>query len=540
MSKIQNPILCGFHPDPSICTTGDDFYLATSTFEWFPGVRIFHSKDLKNWEFACSPLDTVEKLNMLGNEDSGGIWAPALSYCDGVFYLLYTDIKVVNAPWKNARNYLITATDIKGPWSDPIAMDNGGFDPFLFNDDDGKKYFVYRVFGPGHHSDPHNRIYVEEYDPKLKKIVGPRTCIYKGTDFKYTEGPQIFKKNGYYYLITAEGGTSYEHRVTVCRSKNLLGPYEESPFNPLMTAWDDPLNKIQKAGHASFVNTKCDEWFITYLMSRPVRVERPLLARNGRGFCSLGRETSIDRVEFVDDWPKVVGNNHPKLEIEMPKNIIEHKFDVDINGSFKDDFNCDKLSYNWQTLRVPFDKIGSLKERKGYVRLYGKDSLVSTFEQGTIGTRWRHFNFTVTVKMAFNPSHFQQSAGIACYYNTQNFTYLNLSRDIDTNEKKLSIWQVESGVLTTHFVDNDKIILDENCQEIFFKVVVNQRTYHYEYSFDNKEFKKIPLVFDATKLSDDFILGRGFFTGAFVCLHCENLSSDTCFADFTDFNYQVD
>ena len=535
---INNPILCGFHPDPSICTTGDDFYLATSTFEYFPGVRIFHSKDLKNWEFVCSPLNSVDKLNMLGNDDSGGIWAPALSYYEGTFYLLYTDIKVVNAPWKNARNFLITAQDIKGPWSSPIVMDNGGFDPFLYHEGNDK-YFVYRVFGPGHHSDPHNRIYIEKYDHNLKRIVGDRLCIYKGTKFKYTEGPQIFKKNSFYYLITAEGGTSFEHRVTVSRSKNLLGPYENSPFNPLITSWDDPLNPIQKAGHASFVKTKYDEWYICYLMSRPLKTDRPLLAKGGRGACPLGRETSIAQVQWQDDWPVIVGGNHPQQQIPMPKGIEEHRFLDDINGSFKDNFDKDSLSYHWQTLRIPFEKIGSLKERKSHVRLYGKDSLVSTFEQGTIATRWRHFNFTATVKVDFNPKHFQQSAGIACFYNTNNFTYLNISRDLDSNKKILSIWCVEAGAFCSHHVEDQQIYLDENTSELYLRVEVENHIYSYSYSYDGINFKSLPHKFESKKISDDFITGRGFFTGAFVCLHCEDISSDGCFADFSDFSYKV-
>ena len=536
--NIENPILAGFNPDPSLCRKGDDYYIAVSTFEWFPGVRIFHSKDLKNWRFAASPLDTLEKLNMIGNADSGGIWAPALSYHDGLFWLLYTDVKAVGVPWKNGKNFLVTAENIEGPWSDPIHMDNGGFDPFLFHEND-KKYFVYRAWGPAHHSDPHSRIVLKEYDHKTQTLSEEFNYLYNGTDFRYTEGPQIFKRNGYYYLITSEGGTTYEHRVTVCRSKSLLGPYEESPLNPLITTWDDPLNPLQKAGHSSFMQTENGDWFIAYLMARPLRMDKPILAQNGRGFCSLGRETSLDRIEWVDDWPKVVGNNHPKLQIPVPQELVEHKWEDDINGSFVDNFDKSTLSYHWQTLRIPFAQIGSLTDRKGALRLYGRDSLISTFEQSTVGTRWRHHKFQVTVKMTFNPSHFQQSAGMSCYYNTTHFTYLNLSREIDSNKKILSIHEVDKGNLSTSYYLDNHIEVPEDIQAIWLRVNVDNLYYQYGYSFDGINFITLPEKFLSIKLSDDYVAGRGFFTGAFVCLHCEDISQGKNFADFEHFSYQV-
>ncbi len=536
--NIENPILAGFNPDPSLCRKGNDYYIAVSTFEWFPGVRIYHSKDLKNWRFAVSPLDTLEKLNMIGNADSGGIWAPALSYYDGLFWLLYTDVKAVGVPWKNGKNFLVTAKNIEGPWSDPIPMDNGGFDPFLFHEDD-KKYFVYRAWGPAHHSDPHSRIVLKEYDHKTQTLSEKFHYLYSGTDFRYTEGPQIFKHNGYYYLITSEGGTTYEHRVTVCRSKSLLGPYEESPLNPLITTWDDPLNPLQKAGHASFMQTENGDWFIAYLMARPLRIDKPILSKDGRGFCSLGRETSLDRIEWVNDWPKVVKSNHPKLQVSAPEEFVEHKWEDDINGPFVDNFDSPTISYHWQTLRTPFAKIGSILDKKGTLRLYGRDSLISTFEQSTVGTRWRHHKFQATVKMSFNPSHFQQSAGISCYYNTTHFTYLNLSREIDSNKKILSIHEVDKGNLSTFYYLDNHIEIPENIKDIWLKVNVDHLYYQYEYSLDGINFITLPEKFSSIKLSDDYVGGRGFFTGAFVCLHCEDISLGKNFADFENFSYQI-
>lgn len=248
--EITNPILTGFNPDPSLCRQGEDYYIATSTFEWFPGVRIYHSRDLKNWSLVSTPLDRVSMLDMKGNPDSGGIWAPCLSYADGKFWLLYTDVKIVDSPWKNGRNFLVTAPSIEGPWSEPIPMGNGGFDPSLFHDDDGRKYYLYRPWGPRHHSNPHNTIVMQEFDPQTGTLSPERKTLFTGTPLCYTEGAHLYHHAGWYYLMVAEGGTSYEHSVVVLRSKNIDGPYELHPDVTMMTSWHLPENPLQRAATA--------------------------------------------------------------------------------------------------------------------------------------------------------------------------------------------------------------------------------------------------------------------------------------------------
>ncbi|EAC9531802.1 glycoside hydrolase 43 family protein, partial [Listeria monocytogenes] len=189
---ITNPILTGFHPDPSICRAGEDYYIATSTFEWFPGVRIFHSKDLKNWRLISTPVNRVSQLNMLGNPDSGGVWAPNLSYSDGRFWLIYSDVKTQSNSWKDVNNYLITCETIDGDWSEPIYMNSSGFDPSLFHDDDGKKYFLNMVwdYRPTNHS--FYGIALQEFDWQAKKLVGQPKIIFKGTERKLTEAPVMY------------------------------------------------------------------------------------------------------------------------------------------------------------------------------------------------------------------------------------------------------------------------------------------------------------------------------------------------------------
>jgi xylan 1,4-beta-xylosidase len=227
MARIQNPILRGFNPDPSILRVENDFYIAVSTFEWFPGVLIHHSKDLANWELVAAPLNRVSQLNMAGNPSSGGIWAPCLSYDNGVFYLIYTDVKSwADGPFKDTHNYLVTTTDIRGDWSEPIYLNSSGFDPSLFHDNDGRKWLVNMKWDHNPNVHPFVGIVLQEYDHEQKKLTGPIKNIFKGTEIQLVEGPHLYKRNGYYYLLTAEGGTGYKHSATLARSQSIDGPYE--------------------------------------------------------------------------------------------------------------------------------------------------------------------------------------------------------------------------------------------------------------------------------------------------------------------------
>lgn len=533
MATIKNPILTGFHPDPSICRAGEDYYIAVSTFEWFPGVGIYHSKDLKNWHLVARPLNRLSQLNMIGNPDSGGIWAPQLSYHDGQFWLIYTDVKVTDGQWKDCRNYLVTCDTIDGEWSEPIYLNSSGFDPSLYHDESGKKYLLNMLWDPrvGNHN--FYGIVMQEYDHEQKKLVGERKVIFKGTDVKLVEGPHLYKIGDYYYLLTAEGGTRYEHQATIARSKNLWGPYEVHPDNPLITSYPYPRNPLQKAGHASIVQTHTNEWFLVHLTGRPLPKENsPLLSP--RGYCPLGRETAIQRLEWKDGWPYVVGGNQPSLTIEGP-DIEEVKWERDY--PVKDDFDSDRLNLHFQTLRIPLEEDTlSLTDRPGHLRLYGKDSLTSKFKQAFVARRWQHFRFTAETKVAFNPNTFQQAAGLVNYYNTENWTALQIT------------WDEEKGrILTITTCDNftfdqplkgKEIEIPDECEYVYLRVEVRTNTYRYSYSFDGENWTEIPIDFYSYKLSDDYVRGGGFFTGAFVGMQCQDNSGQNLPADFDYFIYK--
>ncbi|MNO55488.1 Beta-xylosidase [compost metagenome] len=533
MAIIQNPILTGFNPDPCICRVDEDYYIAVSTFEWFPGVGIYHSKDLKNWRLVSRPLSRLSQLNMMGNPDSGGIWAPQLSYSDGVFWLIYTDVKVTEGQWKDCHNYLVTCDTIDGEWSDPVHMNSSGFDPSLFHDEDGHKYFVNMVWD--HRLGNHNfyGIVLQEYDAAKRKLVGEAKVIFKGTDIKSTEAPHLYKINGYYYLLTAEGGTRFEHQATIIRSKSIHGPYEVHPHNPLISSWSHPRIALQKAGHASIVQTHTNEWFLVHLTGRPLSREgHPLI--NPRGYCPLGRETAIQRLEWKDDWPYVVGGNYPSLQIEGPQ-IPETTWGAEYPE--KDDFDHEQLNLHFQSLRIPLgSNIVSLTDRPGHLRLYGKESLTSKFTQAFIARRWQHFNFTAETKVAFNPTTFQQSAGLVNYYNTQNWT----SCQITWNEKKGRIIELvacDNFSFAQPLLDNE-IAVPEDVEYVYLRVDVQYDRYRYSYSFDGADWATIPVYFESYKLSDDYIQGGGFFTGAFVGMQCQDVSGRREPADFDYFIYK--
>lgn len=533
MTTITNPILPGFNPDPCICRAGEDYYIAVSTFEWFPGVGIYHSKDLKNWRLASRPLNRLSQLNMMGNPDSGGIWAPQLSYADNQFWLIYTDVKVVEGQWKDCHNYLVTCDTIDGEWSEPIHMNSSGFDPSLFHDEDGKKYFVNMMWDQRVGNHPFYGIVLQEYDAAEQRLVGKAEVIFKGTDVKLTEAPHLYKIGGYYYLLTAEGGTKYDHQATVARSKNLRGPYEVHPENPLISSHAHPRIALQKAGHASIVQTHTNEWFLVHLVGRPLSREgQPLL--DPRGYCPLGRETAIQRLEWHNDWPYVVGGNKPSLTIEGPA-IEEAAWGPDFPE--KDEFDSETLNLHFQTLRIPLgEKIVSLKDNPGHLRIYGKESLTSKFTQAFVARRWQHFNFTAETKVAFNPTTFQQSAGLVNYYNTQNWTSCQMT------------WHEEKGrILELVACDNfsfsqplqgSEVVIPDSAEYVFIRVDVTELTYRYSYSFDGDSWTTLPVTFESHKLSDDYIQGGGFFTGAFVGMQCQDTSGRSQYADFDYFVYK--
>jgi len=308
MAKLTNPVLKGFHPDPSFLCVGQDWYLATSTFEWWPGVKLFHSRDLAHWERLPAPLTRQSQLDLTGVADSGGVWAPHLSWCDGKFYLIYSNVHNFGGTFYDVDNYLVTASDIRGPWSEPVFLNSSGFDPSLFHAPDGRKYLLnmaaeYRTWKVRFAG-----IMMQEYSEAEQRLIGEPRMLWRGSSSRTTEGPALYYKDGWYYLFCAEGGTGVRHCEVVLRSRHIEGPYERGPYEPLITAWLYPANPLQKAGHASMAQGADGSWFLAHLCARPIGPE---------GDCILGRETGIQRLEWRDGWPCLQGGtDEPRLTVE--------------------------------------------------------------------------------------------------------------------------------------------------------------------------------------------------------------------------------
>ncbi|MEI8290964.1 MAG: glycoside hydrolase family 43 protein, partial [Verrucomicrobiota bacterium] len=242
--SYTNPIIPGFYPDPSVCCVGGDFYLVNSTFEYFPGVPIWHSRDLIHWRQLGHVLTRRSQLELDQVKCSDGIYAPTIRFHNGVFYLITTRCSA-----GSYKNFYVTATDPAGPWSDPVWYDQSGIDPSLFFDDDGKVYFQ---SNRAMTYDQNRAIYQSEIDIKTGKRLTEPKCLWRGSGGSYIEGPHVYKRDGWYYLLTAEGGTSYGHMVTIARSKNIWGPYESCPHNPILSN-RHAYEEIHGTGHADLV-----------------------------------------------------------------------------------------------------------------------------------------------------------------------------------------------------------------------------------------------------------------------------------------------
>lgn len=518
---IQNPILRGFHPDPSICRAGEDYYIATSTFEWFPGVRIHHSRDLVNWRLLTHVLTRKSQLNMEGNPDSGGVWAPCLSYDAGIFYLIYTDVKSRQGAFKDTPNFVVTASNIEGPWSEPVYLNSSGFDPSLFHDDNGRKWLVNMLWDHRSNKNSFAGIVLQEYSAQLKQLIGPVLPIYKGTALGLTEGPHLYKKDGWYYLITAEGGTQYNHAVTVARSRQIEGPYETAPNHPLLTSAGNPELELQKAGHASLVHTHTDEWYMVHLCGRPVKDK----------YCNLGRETAIQRCIFTEnEWLTLqTGDNYPSSTVEGP-DIPEQPFPV---RPEKDDFESPQLDVRWSTLRVPADESWlSLTERPGYLRLRGRESMSSLHRQSMVALPQTAFNCSAETALEFEPEHFQQMAGLILYYDTKDYVYLRITHDEELG-KCLGIIRSKDGVYEDSLCAPIPLPAQVSCR---LKIVLDREFAQFYYCVGDQSWEKIGQSMDICHLSDEFPAYIRF-TGTFIGMCVQDLSGTFQAADFDYFEY---
>jgi len=529
---INNPILKGFNPDPSIIKVGNDYYIATSTFEWFPGVQIFHSTDLVNWTLVARPLNRQSQLDMLGNPDSCGVWAPCLSYDNGTFYLIYSNARRYWSQCKDVHNFMVTTDDMLGDWSEPTYLTSSGFDPSLFHDNNGKKWLVnlrwdHRQGQAGATFDAENYfggIIMQEYSTELQKLVGPVRKIFSGSKLGRTEGAHLYQRNGYYYLLVAEGGTGYEHAALMLRSKNIEGPYQADPQGHLLTAInsDSPL---QRAGHADFVDVDNEQAWLVHLCSRPLENRRSV----------MGRETAIQQAQWSKDgWLRLKhGEVLPQSQLTINGNVVAKQTMVE---QF-DDFDKEQLSIDFQTLRIPLDNsILSLTERSSYLRLKGRESLGSSFVQALIARRQQAFKFSATTKVDFKPDNFQQMAGLVCYYNSAKYYYLHITHH-ETLGRILEVTGCTGDTAAQYFTLESIKLPDTG--EIILKAEIDYDKLTFSYGITQDNLTRIAIDLDYSILADETGPGgeHANFTGSFVGLCCQDLSGSRHPADFDWFSY---
>ena len=404
--KYRNPVNRGFFPDPSAIRVGDDYYLVNSSFQYFPCIPISHSRDMVNWEIIGHAITDSDYLDLSEIKDSHGIWAPDIFYYNNEFYIIAT-MRFNDRPGQGShparRQLIMKSKNPEGPYSKPVWLDADSIDPSLFADDDGKKYMVTAKAATAW-----------ELSDDFMSIISPPKTIWAGTGERCSEGPHIFKHNGYYYAMTAEGGTGYGHGINAARSRELFGEYEECPYNPIMRQ-TDPQKAIQRAGHGKLIEDQNGQGWAYYLCGRP----------NQGNYTTLGRETALDPVTWTDDgWFLINSGKGPSEEQDGPCLPVCKK-DKTV---FFDDFDKDRLDLEWEFARNPDYKNLSLSgEKKGYLRIYtGDEPLSSIGAKNTLLHRENEFKFTAETKLSFTPEENCQ-AGITCYYSTSTYIRFNIS-----------------------------------------------------------------------------------------------------------------
>ena len=542
-NNFINPILSGGYPDPSICRVGEDFYIVNSSFEYFPALPIHRSKDLVNWELIGYGLDRAEqasgKVNLVDVQQNGGIHAPTIRFHNGIYYIIVTN---VYAPLEGGPgemvNFIITATDPAGPWSNPHIIEGApGIDPDIFFDDDGKVYYVgtHDVGRPN--ANGIGEIWVQELDLKEWKLKGERHSVWRGAcGGCCVEGPHMYKVNGLYYLMVAEGGTSHNHAVMIAASEKISGPFESNPRNPILTSRHLSLNNwVHSTGHADLVELEDGRW---YMVSLGIRNEL-------EGTSNMGRETHLMPVQWEpitvrwaevskDNWQPVkynfpvVAPSTGKVERYNPLPFADKL--QNYNYSFMDDFNTQNLSPEWNFRRVPLPNTFSITDKSGFLRLYLKPETFKLRGRSSLmGIRQKESDFEFSTKMNFNPREAHEEAGISIYQQDDNYVIFTVYKKKGKMYLKLTVKGRDSELK----IEKEEIL--ENYRgEIILKLVSVNDTYQYLYSLYAKDDVKL-----FAKTEGNIVLCKGYI-GTNIGLYATSNEKPTkAFADFDWVNYRV-
>ena len=507
--QFLNPILAGFYPDPSICRVGDDYFLVNSSFCYFPGIPIFHSRDLVNWTQIGFVLNRAEDFSKLQKADvSRGVYAPTIRHHDGTFY-------VINTLVDGGGNFFVTATNPSGPWSQPHWLRSvEGIDPSFFFDDDGRAYILNCAPPPDNVPlyDGHRTIRMQEFDVKAGTTTGPtRILVNGGSDITkhpvWIEGPHLFKRNGHYYLIAAEGGTGPRHSEVVFRSDSVWGPYVPFKGNPILTQRDllrDRPAPVTNVGHADFVETPGGDWWAVFLACRPYE----------RDWFNIGRETFMLPVTWENDWPILLKEDQtlPRI-VDRPKLPPEPWAETPLSGTFQwtDTFAGDRLNPRWNFLRAPAERWYSLNDVPGSLLIAARPVELSSFDNPSfIACRQQHADFTASAVMAINSKTASCDAGLAAFQNETHYFFLGVR--IRQGEAK-EVFLERAGDAQAMA----SAPIPEPTEQLELKIEAAGRAYSFFYRADNGEFKHLMDDVDGSFLSTGVAGGfQGVTIGMFA------------------------
>ena len=511
---FRNPVLPGFYPDPSICRVGADYFLVTSTFEYFPGLPIFHSRDLVHWQQIGHVLDRPSQLPLEGVRSSGGLYAPTIRYSQGLFYVVNT---LVDGKTKSG-NFIVTATNPSGPWTDPAWLDSApGFDPSLFFDDDGSAWYVGNRMAAHSHYEGHTEIWLQRLDLQMMRLVGEPQVLWDGAlkGAVWAEAPHIYKIHGRYYLMISEAGTAHHHAVSVARSNTLTGPYEANRGNPILTHRHLGLDyPIVGTGHADLVETQLGEWWMVLLAMRPY----------GGYFYNLGRETFLAPVRWEEGWP-IVSPGTGRVEFTYPAPGLPEQRWPELPP--RDHFDSMPLALHWNSLRTPCDEFCSLSERPSYLRLRLRpQSLTEPTSPSFLGRRQQHIHFSAQAALEFTPQNGQECAGLVLVQNNDYHFRFVVTKD---PEPVVRVIKRENG---------QELVLAErpvSARRIYFRVEAHKQAYHFHVAEQPDEWQLVAGDVDGRILSTPV---AGGFVGAFIAMYASsNGLQTTNYADFDWFDY---
>ena len=545
--QIQNPILRGWHPDPCFCAARGKYYLATSTFQWLPGVSLYESDDLMNWKSLGGMLSG---LDLRGIPNSAGVWAPDLTYDEesGLFWLVYTIAKHIDGIFKDVENYVVTASDIEGPWSEPHFINASGFDPGIFHGG-GRHYVLNPQWDPRplptHHR--FNGLVMQEFSLE-RGLVGPARKVLgnEGAVNWLREGPHILKHDGWYYMACAEGGTGRRHRIRMARSRELWGPYEVAP-EPLVCSWlaQTPL---RKAGHGNFVQAGDGSWYVCHLTSRyiPAADDTSLqFDEDESGLSPLGRETALQRVEWRDGWPVLLGGGcTPRLAVECPDDQasatlapghLGYRYDTSFSTTM------DLWREEWMAPR--YIDMGRMDFSPEGLKLSGGDSPSSLFDRSEIARRVTSFDWRAQTTLSFEPVHYNQSAGIICEYDARAFIYFNVTLDEARACRVIDVLVNANGSFSMPLGEG-RICIEPSAQAVTLGMEVHDgREMRLFYAIDGAATTEVslpggaPLELDASVMSDEGVEGWAY-TGMMVGLTCVDMWDKSSFAVYSRFAYE--